>query len=248
VQRYRSRNVVYAAILIASAFALAGCPSASLFQTYTNTGPQYPNATISVSPQAATMTPGSSQIFNVSVGNDANTPGWWFPDGVYYPNLNLGTINGQGSPNASVLGTSVQYVAPSTPPIYATNYDPSVQGIVRVGAAVGTNVSSDPEVYGFVAVRILMPQVTAGLSPTTASVALGSTLTLYGYAVGGATNQVTWQVNGITNGNSTVGSFFTSYGLYEAPSTMPMSGNTVTITMTSVADPTKSATCIVTLH
>jgi hypothetical protein len=36
--------------------------------------------------------------------------------------------------------------------------------------------------------------------------------------------------------------------LYTAPAAMPMTGNTVTITVISQADPTKTQTAIVTLH
>lgn len=49
---------------------------------------------------------------------------------------------------------------------------------------------------------------------------------------------ITWQVNGIAGGNSTVGTV-TNSGLYTPPATLP-SGNTITITAVSVAAPSIS--------
>ena len=57
--------------------------------------------------------------------------------------------------------------------------------------------------------------------------------------VSGTTNTaVTWQVNGVPGGNSTVGTI-SSDGLYTAPAVQP-NPSTVTITAVSQADPTKS--------
>jgi len=56
---------------------------------------------------------------------------------------------------------------------------------------------------------------------------------------------VTWEVNGIVGGNSTVGTITTG-GLYTAPSSVPAQ-NPIMVTAVSVADPTKSDTAIVTI-
>jgi hypothetical protein len=64
--------------------------------------------------------------------------------------------------------------------------------------------------------------------------------------VAGATDQsVTWAVDGVAGGNSTIG-MITTAGLYTAPG-MPPSPNSVTITATSSADATQSATATVTV-
>ncbi|HWX92089.1 MAG TPA: hypothetical protein VNY29_05605 [Terriglobales bacterium] len=64
--------------------------------------------------------------------------------------------------------------------------------------------------------------------------------------VNGSTNQqVTWQVSGVTGGNSTVGTIDTS-GLYTAPATVP-SPNPVTVSAVSQADGTKSDSAMVTI-
>ena len=57
---------------------------------------------------------------------------------------------------------------------------------------------------------------------------------------------VGWAVNGITGGNNTVG-FIDSNGIYTGPDTIPAS-NTVTITATSLANPAKSGSAVVTLQ
>jgi hypothetical protein len=54
---------------------------------------------------------------------------------------------------------------------------------------------------------------------------------------------VTWKVNGIAGGNSTVGTVSTG-GLYTAPGAVPPS-NPVQVSATSIADPTKTATATV---
>ena len=56
---------------------------------------------------------------------------------------------------------------------------------------------------------------------------------------------VTWKVNGITGGNSSVGTINSS-GRYTAPKNVP-SPNPVTVSATSVEDPTKSGTASVTI-
>jgi len=65
-------------------------------------------------------------------------------------------------------------------------------------------------------------------------------------AVANTTNTaVTWQVGGVTGGNSTSGTVSTS-GMYQAPSAVPNPA-TVTITAVSQADSTKSGSATVTI-
>ena len=65
--------------------------------------------------------------------------------------------------------------------------------------------------------------------------------------VTGALNlSVTWTVNGVAGGNSTIGTIAAN-GAYTAPLTLP-TPNTVTVTATSVEDPTKSSSATVTLE
>jgi hypothetical protein len=157
-----------------------------------------------------------------------------------------------GGTLASTTGTTVTYTAPAAPPIYtAPCSGAEVDGLAVLVATAGP--VSSPQSFT-VSFPITAPTVTVGLSPTTATVKLGSTEQFVGYAVGNVDNGLTWQVNGVTGGSAATGTITNtvtaSYngGLYTAPTVMPITGNTVTITMISQADPTKTQTAIVTLQ
>lgn len=87
--------------------------------------------------------------------------------------------------------------------------------------------------------------VSVAVSPATASVVTGTSIPLSA-KVSGTTNwSITWTVNGVAGGNSTVGTINT-VGVYTAPSSVP-TPSSVQITATSVADTTKSATATITV-
>jgi hypothetical protein len=87
--------------------------------------------------------------------------------------------------------------------------------------------------------------VTVVLSPASASVTTGATQQ-FTATVGNTTNTaVTWTVNGISQGNSTVG-FISSTGLYTAPNTVPTPAS-VTVAAKSEADTSVSGTATVTI-
>ncbi|HTP69194.1 MAG TPA: hypothetical protein VMJ35_09860 [Dongiaceae bacterium] len=83
------------------------------------------------------------------------------------------------------------------------------------------------------------------VSPPTANIRAGATYKFTASVLGSSNTSVTWIVNSVSGGNSTVGSVDSS-GNYTAPVTLP-SPNTVSVTATSAADVTKSATSAVTL-
>jgi uncharacterized protein (DUF1800 family) len=115
-----------------------------------------------------------------------------------------------------------------------------------VSAADGATVSSSW------ALTVAAP-VAVTLLPATPAVRGGSALTLTAYVVNNANTGVTWTVNGVTDGNATVGiltpaaSSPPNTATYVAPWIIP-AADAVTITATSLADPTKSATAAVTLQ
>jgi hypothetical protein len=83
-------------------------------------------------------------------------------------------------------------------------------------------------------VRELTPTVAVTLLPSSATVALGGSQ-LFGVNVtGGGNTSITWQVNGVTGGNSTVGTISSS-GTYAAPATSPGS-QPITVTAISNAN------------
>jgi hypothetical protein len=84
------------------------------------------------------------------------------------------------------------------------------------------------------------------VSPGTATVRAGSGTQAFSAAVSNTSNgAVTWQVNGITGGNSTVGTI-SAAGVYTAPATVP-SPSTVTVRAVSSADDTRFGSAQVTV-
>ncbi len=85
--------------------------------------------------------------------------------------------------------------------------------------------------------------VTISVTPTAVSVPIGGDRQLSVFADGVATSAVLWTVNGIPNGDSTVGTI-SATGMYNAPLQPPV-GWIVTATATSTADPNASASCTI---
>ncbi len=89
------------------------------------------------------------------------------------------------------------------------------------------------------------PTVSVSVSPTSATLAMGQTAQFVA-SVSNATNtNVTWMVNNVAGGNATLGTISAS-GLYRAPNAIP--SGTITVSVVSAADETKSATAVVTVQ
>src|SRR4029077_10173005 len=80
---------------------------------------------------------------------------------------------------------------------------------------------------------------------TTANIRAASSFQFTANVSGNSNTSVTWSVNGSAGGSSALGTI-ASNGTYTAPSSLP-SPNTVTVTATSAADSSKSASSAVTL-
>ncbi|MDR1813433.1 MAG: Ig-like domain-containing protein [Tannerella sp.] len=126
-------------------------------------------------------------------------------------------------------------------------------GLLTVGAdetatsltvtATSTYTTASTTKTGSVTVSVLPPAVTSvSVSPTTATVQCGATqqFTETVVAVGGASSTVTWSVTGGGAGTSIDASGLLTVALTETASSL-------TVTATSIFDPTKSATATVTL-
>jgi hypothetical protein len=87
--------------------------------------------------------------------------------------------------------------------------------------------------------------VTVVLAPTSASVTTGATQQFTATVSNTTNTAVAWTVNGIAQGNSTVG-FISSTGLYTAPNSVPTPAS-VTVAAVSQADTTISGTAAVTI-
>jgi len=84
------------------------------------------------------------------------------------------------------------------------------------------------------------PLIEGTVKPATASLVLGGQATFTAAVTNTIDAAVGWSVNGVPNGNTTVGTI-TSAGVYTAPADLP-SPATVQITATSHAGPAKSGT------
>src|SRR6266700_135120 len=89
------------------------------------------------------------------------------------------------------------------------------------------------------------PIVYVTLSPLNVNVALGTTQQFTETTSGSTNTDVTWQVNGITGGNSTYGTI-SATGLYTPPATVPNPA-TVTVTVISQANTADIANANVTI-
>jgi hypothetical protein len=129
------------------------------------------------------------------------------------------TVNFNGGPLATTYVAANQLRATGNAAAAATNVPVSV-------------FTPDGMTSNTVTVNIVAP-VTVTISPTSASVTVNTTRQF------SANTSVTWKVNGVTGGNSTVGTISTT-GLYRAPLKVPNPA-TVTVSAMSTVDTTKSA-------
>src|SRR3984893_3733320 len=111
--------------------------------------------------------------------------------------------------------------------------------------SVSTTFSAVPcVVAGGCVAAIVKPTVI--MTPATATVRVGDSQQ-FSATVNGLTNPaITWTVNGIAGGNSTVGTI-SANGDYQSPATLP-NPNTVTVAVTITASPTLSGTSTITLE
>ena len=86
------------------------------------------------------------------------------------------------------------------------------------------------------------PVVQIAVTPLSATLSAGQSQSFTATVAGTSNAQVSWQVNGIPGGSTSVGTI-TSMGLYTTPATVPSSA--VTITAVSSADSTKSGNATV---
>jgi len=229
----RTLSITIYSVAIAAVIELGGCSNS------VTGSPVYLGVTIA--PRPASIPAGTSAIFTGTVSNNVSLPQWSILDAS--DSANPGTLTAiSGSP------TSILYTAPSSPPIYTVTPTGVTQGTVTLDASVadpaGTSSPISTDAVTFV---VTTPFVTVNLTPLAANVPLAGTQQFFGYAVGNLDNTLNWYINGILGGSSTVGTV-NAGGTYVAPANMPMSGATVTLTIVSQADPTRTAAATITLH
>src|SRR5262249_41815815 len=159
------------------------------------------------------------------------------------------TINAKANPGPKITAWRV-YV--DNVGVYSTGatgtISPSISmsaGTHKVMVQAWGNNGSSASANLTLTVSSSTPSVSVSISPSSAALQIGAS-GQFTASVSGTTNtSVTWLVNGIQGGNSTVGTISSS-GLYTAPASVP-SGSSVTVTARSVADTSKSANASVSI-
>src|SRR6266571_1197871 len=188
-----------------------------------STTPTPISVSVTISPILATVAAGGTQQFSAAVQNTSNTAVTWQVNGGTGGNATIGTISSSGL-----------YTAPGVVP------NPATVTVTAVSQADATK-SAAAQVTITAATT-----VSVTISPTSATVAAGGTQQFSAVVQNTSNTAVTWQVNGVTGGNATVGTISSS-GLYTAPGVVPNPA-TVTVTAVSQADATKSAAAQVTIR
>jgi hypothetical protein len=235
------RAALWAAMLV----GLAGCGGAP------GGNPIQPT-TLTVSPQPGAIPVNGSVTFSAVATNATIGPVWTLGPALFGGN-GLGTLS-------SSTGSTVTYSAPASPPIYGPLNQPgsSVQGVVTLSISASDNGFDAANTQ--MSFTITAPAVTTAIAPATATLALGATQEFFGASVGNANNGIIWQVNGVTGGTAATGTVvnqgyypsgggdYVWPGTYTAPTMLPITGNPVTVSVVSQADPTKSSSAVVTLQ
>jgi hypothetical protein len=183
---------------------------------------------VSVMPTTATVAVGKTQQFAATVTGSTNTAVTWSVVG--------GVSNG-------TISTTGLYTAPATVP------NPP-----QVTVTATAQADSRKSANATVTVTAASASGSVSVSPSSAAVPDFGTQQFTASVNGVPSTAVTWQVNGVTGGNQTVG-FISTGGLYVAPSGIPTKSDgsggsvttTVTVTAISQANPSASGTATVTV-
>jgi len=221
-----SATITATSVVDTSASASVTLTIASGF-TLAVSGPASVNSGASATFQAA---------FTLAAGSIPNFGVTWSVTGPGCTGAACGVIAGNNAGSAEA--PQATYTAP---PIA-----PSPNSVVVTATPV-----ADPN-KAATAIVTINPIVQVGISPQSASVPLGMTTPFQATVTGSADTGVTWDVNGVIGGNSTVGTITPSISIpdhasYTAPPSVPPGGSLVAIDARSNAEPSALATATVTL-
>jgi hypothetical protein len=228
-----------------SALAIATvCSSLALTSCFEVTHLSGPNATVAIQPQIQSISVGATQTFTTITKNAPNIPQWSVEGNS---TSGLPTVGGTFVSSSSDPA-SISYTAPAVPPIYteAQINAGAVHGSVRLAAGIIIGQYSYDQIVATETFVILGP-VSVGLSPPDVTVNIGKTQQFAAYVVGSLNTVLVWEVNSVAGGSNTYGSISPT-GLYTAPTAMPITGKLITVTAVSQADPTQSASSVVSLN
>jgi hypothetical protein len=175
-------------------------------------------ASITITPATATVSTTATLQFTADVKNASNTNMNWLVNGVVGGSATYGTISGSGL-----------YTAPASLPSSPT---------VTITSVLTTNSNITGDAKAIIALPIVV-------SPADVSVAGGLTQQFTATVNFSTNTGVTWQVNGVSGGNSSIG-IIDANGLYTAPQSVPTPSR-VTVTAVAKADTTRTASVTVTV-
>jgi hypothetical protein len=211
--------VLYLSISTCLLFSITSCGGG----TANNEGggnPPPPVVAVSISPTSATISADGTQQFHATVTGSSNTAVQWEVNNVAGGSSQTGTISNAGLYTAPSPTTTLQVTVTAVAEADTTK---------KANAAVTVNPITVPP-----------PVISVTISPISATLAVSTTQQFAAMVTGTTNTGVTWSVDGVAGGNTTVGTVSSS-GLYTAPA---LSGGHV-VTATSVADTTKSASAAV---
>jgi hypothetical protein len=158
--------------------------------------------------------------------------------------INGATLTGAGFtlPGAAFPNT----LSPGQEATLNIEFDPTAMGSAAGQLTIASNSSTNgTAVIALTGTGTAAPVVAVTVTPATASITTGATQQFSASVTGTSNTAVTWTASGTGCSGATCGTI-SSTGLYTAPATAPTPA-TVTITATSVLDPTKSASASVTI-
>ena len=199
-------------LILAFVLPAVGCGAARTTSTQTPSPSSTPQVTIKLNLSSVSLAAGAQQQFTATVQGTTNTAVTWSVDSVTGGNAAAGTVNSAG-----------MYTAPA----HAGTHTVTATSVAETTQSASATVTVTATVSGL------------SISPASAGVTPGTTQQFSATMQGQSNPSLTWAVDGINGGNSTVGTVSTS-GLYTAPS--QMGSHTISA---SVASPAASASAAV---
>src|SRR6267154_1454249 len=195
----------------ASCLALS-CVSVFLWGCGSSSHTPPPTVAVSITPATVTVAVGKTQPFTASITGSSNTAATWSVAG--------------GASNGTITSTGL-YMAPTAVPTPA-----------QITVTATSQADSTKSASATVTITTASATGSVSVSPSAATIPNFGTQQFTALENGLPSTAVTWQVNGVTGGNQTVG-FISTSGLYVAPSGVPTrsdsSGGAVTTTATVTA-------------
>jgi len=184
--------------------------------------PSPSGVSLTISPTSTSLEVGQTQQFSATVTGTTNNSVTWLVNGA-----------AGGSLTAGVISSTGLYTAPAAAP--AGPVTVTAQSLAQSSATATATVTI---------ITPAPPSVSVSLSPSSTSLQVGQSQQFVATVTGTGNTSVSWSVNGVSRGNTTVGTISPS-GLYSAPAAVPSVA--LTVTAQSLAQSTAKATAIVTL-